>query len=43
MQAAGDSYLGWTVLLTLASGQFLVALDSSVMNVSTATVASEEC
>jgi hypothetical protein len=26
-----------TVLLTLASGQFLMALDSSVMNVSIAT------
>ena len=29
------------VLLTLASGQFLMALDSSVMNVSIATVASD--
>ncbi len=30
-----------TVLLTLSSGQFLMALDSSVMNVSIATVASD--
>ncbi|MFF0345069.1 MFS transporter [Kribbella sp. NPDC004875] len=30
-----------TVLITLASGQFLMALDSSVMNVSIATVASD--
>jgi MFS family permease len=30
-----------TVLLTLASGQFLMALDSSVMNVSIATVAND--
>jgi MFS family permease len=30
-----------TVLLTLASGQFLMTLDSSVMNVSIATVASD--
>jgi MFS family permease len=30
-----------TILLTLASGQFLMALDSSVMNVSIATVASD--
>ncbi|HLN78614.1 MAG TPA: MFS transporter [Nocardioidaceae bacterium] len=30
-----------TVLLTLASGQFLMALDSSVMNVSIATVAQD--
>lgn len=30
-----------TVLFTLASGQFLMALDSSVMNVSIATVASD--
>lgn len=29
------------VLLTLASGQFLMALDSSVMNVSIATVAQD--
>jgi hypothetical protein len=29
------------VLLTLASGQFLMALDSSVMNVSIATVADD--
>jgi hypothetical protein len=28
-----------TVLLTLAAGQFLMTLDSSVMNVSIATVA----
>lgn len=30
-----------TILLTLASGQFLMALDSSVMNVSIATVAND--
>ena len=30
-----------TVLLTLASGQFLMTLDSSVMNVSIATVAED--
>src|SRR5512144_371085 len=30
-----------TVLLTLAAGQFLMALDSSVMNVSIATVADD--
>src|SRR6516165_6485650 len=30
-----------TVLLTLATGQFLMTLDSSVMNVSIATVASD--
>jgi hypothetical protein len=29
------------VLVTLASGQFLMALDSSVMNVSIATVAKD--
>ncbi|MFJ1733684.1 MFS transporter [Streptomyces sp. NPDC088254] len=32
---------GRTVLLTLAAGQFLMALDSSVMNVSIATVAED--
>jgi len=32
---------GGIVLLTLASGQFLMALDSSVMNVSIATVAKD--
>ena len=36
--AAGGAGL---VLLTLASGQFLMTLDSSVMNVSIATVASD--
>jgi hypothetical protein len=30
-----------TVLLTLCAGQFLMALDSSVMNVSIATVAKD--
>ena len=30
-----------TVLLTLAAGQFLMTLDSSVMNVSIATVAKD--
>jgi hypothetical protein len=30
-----------TVLMALAAGQFLMALDSSVMNVSTATVAAD--
>jgi EmrB/QacA subfamily drug resistance transporter len=33
--------VGATVLLTLAAGQFLMTLDSSVMNVSIATVASD--
>jgi len=32
---------GGTILLTLASGQFLMTLDSSVMNVSIATVAND--
>src|SRR4029450_2439735 len=32
---------GGTVLLTLCAGQFLMALDSSVMNVSIATVAKD--
>ncbi|MER6469636.1 MFS transporter [Streptomyces collinus] len=35
------SYSNRMVLLTLASGQFLMALDSSVMNVSIATVAED--
>jgi MFS family permease len=39
--AAGAATASGTVLLTLASGQFLMALDSSVMNVSIATVASD--
>ena len=37
---AGSSKTG-TVLLTLAAGQFLMTLDSSVMNVSIATVAAD--
>jgi predicted transcriptional regulator len=41
--ARADAARGSTiVLLTLASGQFLRALDSSVMNVSIATVADDE-
>jgi MFS family permease len=39
--AVGVASASGTVLLTLASGQFLMALDSSVMNVSIATVASD--
>ena len=39
--AVGAASASGTVLLTLASGQFLMALDSSVMNVSIATVASD--
>ena len=38
---AGAERGAGTVLLTLAAGQFLMALDSSVMNVSIATVASD--
>ena len=38
---AGAGRGAGTVLLTLAAGQFLMALDSSVMNVSIATVASD--
>lgn len=37
----GAATASGAVLLTLASGQFLMALDSSVMNVSIATVASD--
>src|SRR6478736_2755400 len=39
-QAEGRTAAG-VVLLTLASGQFLMTLDSSVMNVSIATVAKD--
>jgi len=39
--AARAAAASGTVLLTLASGQFLMALDSSVMNVSIATVAED--
>ncbi|MEV0450584.1 MFS transporter [Streptomyces sp. NPDC050600] len=39
--SAGKPPGSLTVLLTLASGQFLMALDSSVMNVSIATVAAD--
>jgi MFS family permease len=39
--AAATAVGAGTVLLTLASGQFLMALDSSVMNVSIATVAED--
>lgn len=39
--AVGAATASGAVLLTLASGQFLMALDSSVMNVSIATVASD--
>lgn len=39
--AAGKAKDAQLVLLTLASGQFLMALDSSVMNVSIATVAED--
>ncbi len=39
--AAGTAAASGTVLVTLASGQFLMALDSSVMNVSIATVAED--
>ncbi|MFE1500823.1 MFS transporter, partial [Streptomyces albidoflavus] len=38
---AEDSAKARLVLLTLAAGQFLMALDSSVMNVSIATVAED--
>ncbi|MET8895067.1 MFS transporter [Streptomyces albogriseolus] len=40
-QAADSPAKARTVLLTLAAGQFLMALDSSVMNVSIATVADD--
>ena len=39
--AVGATAASGAVLLTLASGQFLMALDSSVMNVSIATVAND--
>src|SRR6201997_2115373 len=39
--AGGAAAAGGIVLLTLASGQFLMTLDSSVMNVSIATVAKD--
>ncbi|MFJ6722692.1 MFS transporter [Streptomyces sp. NPDC091259] len=39
--ASGKAKATQTVLLTLAAGQFLMALDSSVMNVSIATVAQD--
>jgi MFS family permease len=39
--AAGASAAAGTILATLASGQFLMTLDSSVMNVSIATVAKD--
>ncbi|SEB97074.1 drug resistance transporter, EmrB/QacA subfamily [Streptomyces sp. 2231.1] len=39
--APGNSATLWVVLLTLAAGQFLMALDSSVMNVSIASVADD--
>ena len=38
---AGTAAAGGAVLMTLAAGQFLMALDSSVMNVSIATVAED--
>jgi MFS family permease len=41
MRAEGQRSATGIVLLTLASGQFLMTLDSSVMNVSIATVASD--
>jgi MFS family permease len=40
-KAAGVVQAGGAVLLTLCAGQFLMALDSSVMNVSIATVADD--
>jgi EmrB/QacA subfamily drug resistance transporter len=39
--ATGTATAGGAVLMTLAAGQFLMALDSSVMNVSIATVAED--
>jgi len=39
--AEGSQPAGRIVLLTLASAQFLMTLDSSVMNVSIATVAKD--
>ncbi len=41
MTAGRDAKAAGVVLLTLASGQFLMTLDSSVMNVSIATVAKD--
>ncbi|WP_097935271.1 MFS transporter [Streptomyces anulatus] len=41
VDAPGSSATARVVLLTLAAGQFLMALDSSVMNVSIATVAED--
>jgi MFS family permease len=41
VQSAPAVSAGRTVLLTLAAGQFLMTLDSSVMNVSIATVAND--
>jgi MFS family permease len=41
MAANGSASVGRTVLLTLAAGQFLMTLDTSVMNVSIATVAED--
>jgi EmrB/QacA subfamily drug resistance transporter len=40
-KAAAAGTAGGTILLTLAAGQFLMTLDSSVMNVSIATVAKD--
>ena len=40
-KAAAAGAAGGIILLTLASGQFLMTLDSSVMNVSIATVAKD--
>ncbi|MCD9904205.1 MFS transporter, partial [Streptomyces sp. MT29] len=41
VDSPGSSTTARVVLLTLAAGQFLMALDSSVMNVSIATVAED--
>ena len=41
MTELGTKQKGGVVLLTLASGQFLMTLDSSVMNVAIATVAKD--
>lgn len=41
VDSSGNSTTARVVLLTLAAGQFLMALDSSVMNVSIATVAED--
>src|SRR5258707_2297338 len=40
-QASGAARAGGTILLTLASAQFLMTLDTSVMSVSIATVAKD--